>query len=120
MAQMLNALGRGDIEQVGSIMELEAMEMHAVMMTAQPPARYWVPETSQLIAWIRSERLKGKMPAWFTIDAGPNVHLLCAASDAPAVRSHLATFQPHSPSQSHTSLAILPDFTGSGPLLTVE
>ena len=50
--------------------------MHAVMMTSVPPLIYWLPGTLAVMHAVRSARAKG-LPACYTIDAGPNVHVLC-------------------------------------------
>lgn len=117
------ALERQDLDQIGTIIEQEALEMHSVMMTAQPPALYWTDETSRLIAWIRAERLAGRLPAWFTIDAGPNVHVICALQDRAFVESKLLDRYRNLTNNlvnKSDSVEILSDQTGSGPFLGVE
>ena len=54
--------------------------MHAVMMTQAPPIFYWMTETLKLIHAVYEWRAQG-LPVYFTIDAGPNVHLICEAKD---------------------------------------
>jgi diphosphomevalonate decarboxylase len=81
--------------------------MHGVIMTATPPASYLTEETLKLISWIRLQRQKGNFRAWFTIDAGPNLHLICEASDQQKIEASLKKAFP--------SLYILRDEVGSGP-----
>jgi len=50
--------------------------MHAVMMTSQPQLFYWKPATLAVMEAVRSWRNDG-LPVAYTIDAGPNVHVIC-------------------------------------------
>jgi len=69
-----------DFEKFGEIVEAEAINMHAVMMTSQPPLFYWLPKTVEIILKVGDWREVG-IPVYFTIDAGPNVHLICLKKD---------------------------------------
>jgi len=103
------ALAARDLALLGSAIEAEALEMHAVMLSSIPRLDYLLPQTSELIAWLRQQRVEHGLAAYFTIDAGPNVHIICAPHTAPEVRQRLSTTFP--------DLTLLPDRTGSGPLL---
>ena len=59
-----------------SIVEEDSNLMHAVMMTSRPPLFYWLPETLGVIQAVKAARAQG-LPACYTVDAGPNVHVLC-------------------------------------------
>ena len=50
--------------------------MHAVMMTSSPTLMYWQPATIAVMQAVIQWRKVG-LPACTTIDAGPNVHILC-------------------------------------------
>jgi diphosphomevalonate decarboxylase len=104
---MLEAIKEKDLEKLGPLLEAEALEMHGVIMTATPPASYLTEETLKLISWIRLQRQKGNFRAWFTIDAGPNLHLICEASDQQKIEDSLKKAFP--------SLNIMRDEVGSGP-----
>ena len=58
--------------------------MHGVMMSSRPPLYYWAPATMALILAAQAWRAEG-IPVYFTIDAGPNVHLICEAPAAEVV-----------------------------------
>lgn len=77
LQEVREAIAKKDLERLGEAIEAEALEMHAVMMSSTPPAFYMTSETSRLLAWVREERARGAIEAWFTVDAGPNVHLIC-------------------------------------------
>lgn len=78
--EVKDALARKDIVLLGETIEEDCLSMHEVMQTQQPPLVYWTEETRQVIDLTRSMLTNG-IPVYFTIDAGPNVHLICEAKD---------------------------------------
>lgn len=74
--EIIDALKTGDLEKFGSIAEEEALTLHALMMTSSPSYILLQPESLKLISLIRAYRAETKQPVYFTIDAGPNIHLL--------------------------------------------
>ncbi len=75
LARARTAVLARDLEALGEVMELDALTMHAVMMTSHPRLIYWQPGTLAIIHAVRHWRSDG-LPVYFTIDAGPNVHLI--------------------------------------------
>lgn len=73
---LIDALKAGDVEMFGQISELEALTLHALMMSSNPPFILMKPNTLLLIEKIRAYRAETKQPLYFTLDAGPNLHLL--------------------------------------------
>ena len=65
-----------DFSSFADIIELDSTLMHAVMMTSTPPLFYWQPETMAVMQTVREARAHGRA-ACATIDAGPNVHVIC-------------------------------------------
>jgi diphosphomevalonate decarboxylase len=65
-----------DFNALSKLIELDCHLMHAVMMTSQPALIYWAPATLSIIAAVRDWRKNG-LDVCYTIDAGPNVHVLC-------------------------------------------
>jgi diphosphomevalonate decarboxylase len=66
--------------------------MHATAMAADPPILYWNPATIAALARVRALRLDSPATqAFFTIDAGPHVKVLCGAADAERVAAALAS-----------------------------
>ncbi|MBP8591593.1 diphosphomevalonate decarboxylase, partial [Candidatus Shapirobacteria bacterium] len=82
------ALKRKNFKEFGEILEEEAINMHAVMMTSRPPLFYWLPKTMAIILAVWDWREEG-LPVYFTIDAGPNVHLVCQKRDEKKVEAKL-------------------------------
>jgi len=80
------ALLARNLAAMGPVIEEDAILMHAVMMTSRPPLYYWQPATMALIQATEQWRAEG-LPVYFTIDAGPNVHLICEAAQAAAVEA---------------------------------
>lgn len=83
------ALRNRDIEALGEAIEADAISLHVVAMTSRPPIYYWAPATIQLIHAVQAWRREG-VPVYFTLDAGPNVHLICEAEQEGEVLARLA------------------------------
>ncbi len=88
-AEIRQALLARDLETLGRIMEEEAISLHVIAMTSQPPIFYWLPATLAIMRAVQGWRAEG-LPVYFTLDAGPNVHTICHADDADEVARRLA------------------------------
>ncbi len=73
---LISILKSGDLESFIKIVELEALTLHALMMTSNPSYILINPETLNVINKIIDYRESTKTPICFTLDAGPNIHLL--------------------------------------------
>ncbi|MBI4062632.1 diphosphomevalonate decarboxylase [Candidatus Gottesmanbacteria bacterium] len=69
------ALKHKNIRDLGIVMEEDCVNMHAVVMTQNPPLLYWNETTMAIMQAVRKWRREG-LSVYFTIDAGPNVHLI--------------------------------------------
>ena len=67
--------------------------MHAAILGARPPILYWLPATVAVIHGCAALRADG-IGAWETIDAGPQVKILCLAADAEKVGRRLEELVP--------------------------
>ncbi len=65
-----------DFDAFASVTELDSNLMHAVMMTSEPPLFYWQPESLAIMKAVKRWQVEG-LPVTYTLDAGPNVHVLC-------------------------------------------
>ncbi len=83
------AIAARDLAALGEVAEADALSLHAVAMTSRPAALYWMPGTVALLHAVRAWRAEGT-PAYFTIDAGPNVHILTEMPWRDAVLARLA------------------------------
>ena len=82
---LLAALKSGDLDTFINITESEALQLHALMMCSNPSYILMKPNTLNLINEIRRFREETKIPLCFTLDAGPNVHLLYPEKEADRV-----------------------------------
>ena len=78
--RMLTIFTKKDFAALGNLIEEDSLNMHAVMMTQSPPIFYWNSATLEIMHAVYEWRAQG-FPVYFTIDAGPNVHLICEAKD---------------------------------------
>lgn len=76
ISALLKALKEGDVNAFGKIAEDEALTLHALMMCSNPSFILMEPNTLEMIDRIRKFRHKTQVPVYFTLDAGPNIHLL--------------------------------------------
>ncbi|MGB0388526.1 MAG: diphosphomevalonate/mevalonate 3,5-bisphosphate decarboxylase family protein, partial [Ardenticatenaceae bacterium] len=74
--QVRQAILERDLLTLGPIIEADALAMHFIMMSSTPRLFYWSPATLHLIKKCLEWREQG-LQAYFTIDAGPNVHFIC-------------------------------------------
>ena len=71
-----NAILARDFEALAAIVELDSDMMHAVMMTSNPALHYWQPASLTVMQAVR-EWQAGGLPVCYTVDAGPNIHVVC-------------------------------------------
>lgn len=76
-------LGR-DLASTGRATEHNCLKMHAVALAASPPLLYWNPATLAVMHRVVQLREDGT-EAYFTIDAGPQVKVICPLPQRDAV-----------------------------------
>lgn len=86
--EIKETIKKKDFSTFGQIIEAEALNMHAVMMTSSPPLLYWQPKTIEVLMKVIEGRALG-VESYFTIDAGPNVHVICQKKDLAKVKKML-------------------------------
>ncbi|MFX3617819.1 MAG: diphosphomevalonate decarboxylase [Sporolactobacillus sp.] len=89
LLDMEQAIRGHDLEAVGRIAETNALKMHATMLGARPPFTYWEEGTLTAIRHVEHLRAAG-IPCFFTIDAGPNVKILCSAGNVKRILDDLS------------------------------
>ena len=83
-----SAILKKDFQQFAEIIELDSNLMHAVMMTSTPPLFYWEPQSLEVMRAVRRWRGQG-IPVCYTLDAGPNVHVICLSSVSEKIKNNL-------------------------------
>lgn len=74
--QLLEVLKTGDWNQFFDIAEHEALSLHALMMSSNPGYTLLHANSLKVIEEVRKAFLELQLPVGFSMDAGPNVHLL--------------------------------------------
>jgi diphosphomevalonate decarboxylase len=89
VVNMLEALRSGDSDEFIRIIESEALTLHALMMSSENGYLLMKPGTLEIIEKVREFRKRSGIPLAFTLDAGPNVHLIYPASQYEKVREFI-------------------------------
>ncbi|MBK9255632.1 MAG: diphosphomevalonate decarboxylase [Saprospiraceae bacterium] len=76
LIQLIAHLKQGDVSGFGNICEDEALTLHALMMCSDPSYMLMESGTVAIIQKIRQFRFENNIPVYFSLDAGPNIHLL--------------------------------------------
>lgn len=73
---LIVSMRKGDVEHFGKVAEDEALTLHALMMASNPSYLLMHPNSLAIINEVRAYRQETKNPVYFSLDAGPNIHLL--------------------------------------------
>ena len=84
------AIADKNFQALGAVAEANALKMHGTTLAANPPFTYWSPDSLKAMNLVRHIRQTG-VPCYFTMDAGPNVKVLCQKSEVPAIMAALET-----------------------------
>ena len=77
---MKRYLSEGDFSKVGELTEENALRMHETTKNANPPFTYLTEKSFDAMEYVRELRKQGER-CYFTMDAGPNVKVLCLEED---------------------------------------
>jgi diphosphomevalonate decarboxylase len=106
-----HALREGDLATFGDITEREALSLHALMMTSNPSYLLMHPNSLAIIEKVRDYRADTGHQVYFTLDAGPNVHLLYPEDIITDVRAFiLSDLLPYCEDEQ-----MIQDWVGEGP-----
>lgn len=83
------AILQRDFAALAEAIESDSHLMHAVMMTSRPPLIYWQPASLAVMQAVHAWRSAG-LAACYTMDAGPNVHVICPPQEASQIAQKLA------------------------------
>ncbi len=106
LAAVRRAIEDRDLDALGPLLERDALELHAVAMTSEPPILYWQPGTLEVLHAVRALRGNGTA-AYVTMDAGANVHVICEPTAEAVVARRLETLS--------GVLGVIADRVGHGP-----
>jgi diphosphomevalonate decarboxylase len=76
LSKLIDTMTSGDLDKFCEIVESDALELHGLMMNSNPSFILMRPNTLSVIEKIREFRQRTSLPVCFTLDAGPNVHIL--------------------------------------------
>lgn len=77
-----------DFQALGEVTESNCLKMHATTLAASPPFTYWTPDSLRAMSKVHAMRQAGQN-CYFTMDAGPNVKVLCQKKDSQAIYNEL-------------------------------
>jgi diphosphomevalonate decarboxylase len=72
---MKKILKSKNFTEFGELIEEEALELHAIMLTSTPSLIYWLPETVKLMKAVKKWRQEG-LEVYFTVNTGQDIHLM--------------------------------------------
>ncbi|KKP60193.1 MAG: Diphosphomevalonate decarboxylase [Candidatus Roizmanbacteria bacterium GW2011_GWC2_34_23] len=73
--RLKKALEVKNFTEFGRIIENEALELHAIMLTSTPSLIYWQPETIKLMKLVKKWKSEG-LEVFFTVNTGQDIHLI--------------------------------------------
>lgn len=73
-------LKKKDFTQFGELIESEALEMHAIMLTSSPSLIYWTPGTLEIMKLVKKWRQES-LECYFTINTGQDIHIIAQEKD---------------------------------------
>jgi len=76
LTRLISIFESGDLSAFIEIVESEALQLHAMMMTSMPYFILMKPATLEIINRIWAYRKETNSKLCFTLDAGANVHVL--------------------------------------------
>lgn len=89
LKSLLRAMKMGDFDTYGELMEKEALTLHALMMASNPPFILIKPNTLQAISIIQNFRKETRVKIYFTLDAGPNLHIQYLSEEEKVVKTFI-------------------------------
>ena len=86
--QIKRAILEKNFSLLGKITEKNCLKFHALTFTTKPPIIYWEPATLEILKKVIEWRNKG-IESYFTIDAGPQVKILCLKNNLKRLLNNL-------------------------------
>ncbi len=89
LSKLTAILQKGDLKEFTTIVESEALTLHAMMLTSNPYFILMKPNTLKIINKIWEFRAETNSNVCFTLDAGANVHILFPEKEKEAVNQFI-------------------------------
>ena len=83
------AIKERNFTEFGELIEEEAISLHVAAMTSRPSVLYWQSGTIALMHALRRWREAGGPVGYFTMDAGPNVHVIAQRKQAASLQEKI-------------------------------
>lgn len=84
--RLREAMTNADWKEFGRVIEDECFRLHTLCMTTTPNILYWSGETVSIFQRLYELRERG-VEAFFTVDAGPHVHIICKNKDVAVIKN---------------------------------
>jgi len=110
LQRLINSIKDKNWSEFGQVVEDECYRLHILCMTTRPNLLYWSNETVAIFQKLLNLRDHG-ITGYFTVDAGPHVHIICQQSDADQIKSDLGKI---------TGVNKIVDCGISGPAQTID
>jgi diphosphomevalonate decarboxylase len=111
LKKVIPAIQTGDLQTFIAVVENEALSLHAMMMASNPGFILFGANTLGIVQKIVKFRGQTGVNLCFTLDAGPNVHVLYPEKDHDAARD----FIKNELLQYCTDNTLIEDRMGNGP-----
>lgn len=92
-----------NFSEFGKLIEMEALELHAIMLTSWPPLIYWLPQSIHIMKSVQKWRAEG-LDVYFTVNTGQDIHVICQKKDEDIIMNKIKRLEniikiiPNSPS----------------------
>jgi diphosphomevalonate decarboxylase len=111
MERIRIAIKDGEFNDFAEVLENEALSLHAMMLSSEPGFILINQSTIEIIDKIKQIRKDKNIPVTFTLDAGPNVHIIYPIYAKESVRKFI-----NSELLGYCEAGkVFHDFTGNGP-----
>ena len=95
----------------GKLIEMEALELHAMMLTSWPPLLYWLPQSIYVMKSVQKWR-EGGLEVYFTVNTGQDIHVICQKKDEETVLKKIKGLE--------NIVKIIPNIPSKGTYLTED
>lgn len=92
LVKVREALTTKDFTLLGKTSEHNALSMHATMLSSLPSVMYFLPESCAAMHKVWQLRKEG-LEVYFTMDAGPNLKILCLEKDRATLQKELPALE---------------------------